>query len=342
MSNVFAAANTVGTLTQAQITDFDRKFIKNLKGKTPFINCTDKRWQPLHTGVNRALFMYNPLAGNAQQSQDGVVGSPISISVDTNSLTLGEFGDYTTFSAFGLAAALDDPMVSTAKEMSYRAAQSLNTLVRNTADVLHTFDGSVQYQITGATKASCILDIGTLRAQKQSLVGRAVMPYKDGLYCGVIHPFVLGDLTNGQGVNDSIIDYLKYTKEGQAKFEEIASADQDLAFELPTTGIKFYQSQFVTQPTWDYTGTSTVTGLRTYVFGEEAIVSVFLKVPGDTDVTNGEWRTINTYTAPFTPTAFDPEGTIGGAVSYRFHYAATPPPDTTMRARTIDSYSAVS
>src|SRR5712664_945250 len=117
MPSVFNAANTVSTLTQAQITDFDRKFIKNLKGRTPFINCTDKRYQSLHAGINRAFFMYQPLGANTAAQQDGSVGAPISISVNTNNLQLGEFGDYTTFSAFALAAAADDPIVNSSKEM---------------------------------------------------------------------------------------------------------------------------------------------------------------------------------------------------------------------------------
>lgn len=335
MGSVFAAANTVGSLTQAQITEFDRKFIKNLKGKTPFINCTQKRWQAMHSGVNHALFMYQPLGGNTQQMIDGVVGSPISITVDTNSLTLGEFGDFTTFSAYALAAALDEPMVSTSKEMSYRAAQSLNTLVRNTADSLHLIDSSVQNNIT----SGAALGIDDVRSNKQALVGRAVQPFKDGNMCGVIHPFVLGDLTNASGVNSSIIDWAKYIPSEAAKFAAIASADQDFEFELPTTGVYFSQSQFVTQVPNLH---SSSTGLTSYLFGEEAIISVFLKVPGDTNVDGGDWRKINCYTTSFSPSAFDPEGTIGGGVSYRFHYAATAPPDTTMRARTFASVSAIS
>lgn len=334
-NSLFQAANSVGSLTQAQVTDYDRKFIKNLKGKTPFVNCTDKRWQSAHSGNTRSLFMYVPLAGDAQQQVDGVLESPISVTVNSNSLTLGEFGDYTTFSAFALTAALDDPMVSTSKEMSYRAAQSLNTLVRNTADNLFTIDASVRLQIT----SGAALDLGTVRAQKQSLVGRAVQSVKNGMFCGVIHPFILGDLWNGTTINNSAVDFWKYTPEGQEKYNALAGADQDKAIELPGTGIEFYQSQFVKQTPNLFASS---TGLRTYIFGEEAIVSVFLKVPGDTDISNGEWRTINAYTQAFSPSAFDPEGTIGGGVSYRFHYAASAPPDTTMRARTIDSVSAVS
>ena len=335
MGSIFNAANTVGSLSQANIIDYDRKFVKNLKGRTPFVNCTDIRYQAQHSGINHALFMYQPLGGNTVQQQDGVVGSPISITVDTNSLTLGEFGDFTTFSAFALAAALDSPMASSAKEMAYRAAQSLNTLVRNVADSLNSIDGTVDDNIT----SGAALQMSDVVSNQQSLVGRGVQPFKAGRFCGAIHPFVWGDLRNGTTVNNSVVDILKYTEEGHRKLDELSAADQDHAIELPGTGIEFYQSPFVTQVPNLH---STSTGLSTYIFGEEAIVSVFLKVPGDTNVENGDWRRINCYTSAFNPTAFDPEGTIGGAVSYRFHYAATPPPDTVMRARVIASVSAVS
>jgi hypothetical protein len=335
MSSVFQAANTVGTLTQAQITYWDRKFVKNLKGNTPFIHCTDVRYQPANAGIYHALFMYQALGGNTAQIQDGSVGSPIQISVNTNQATLGEFGDYTTFSAFALAAALDNPLVSSAAEMSYRAAQSLNSLVRATADSLVNIDPTVSNNIISGNA----LAMSDVVSNQQSLVGRGVRPVDGGMFCGVMHPFIWGDLRNGTTVNNSVVDILKYTEAGQRKLDELSMPDQDIAIELPGTGVKFHQSPFVTQVPNLH---NTSTGLTTYIFGEEAIISIFLKVPGDTSVEKGDWRKINTYTGKFTPSAFDPEGTIGGTVSYRFHYAASAPPDTTMRARTVAAVSAVS
>jgi hypothetical protein len=38
----------------------------------------------------------------------------------------------------------------------------------------------------------------------------------------------------------------------------------------------------------------------------------------------------------------DPSGMIGGAVSYRYHYVASPPPDVTMRTRIIQAASGIS
>ncbi len=51
------ASNTVSTLVQAQITEFDKNFVDNLKGNTPHIRCMEIREQAEHSGINRALFM---------------------------------------------------------------------------------------------------------------------------------------------------------------------------------------------------------------------------------------------------------------------------------------------
>lgn len=330
------AANTVSSMIQAQATEFDKLFVKNLKGNTPAIHCTQKRYQSMHAGVNRQIYMYDTLAGNTTQAADGVVGSPIQLNVETTSCTLGEWNDFTNYSAFTLAASLDQPVESGNKEMAYRAGQTLNTLSRLVADSAVNIDANV----TSTGSSGAVLTLPNVRSMKQELVGRSVQPQAGGKFRGLIHPFVLGDLWNGSSVNASVVDFWKYTGEGQRKYDELAGGDQDIPIELPGTGVVFWQTPFVTQVA-SLSGTST--GLCTYVFGDESEFSIFLKVPGDTAVEGGDWRTIKTtMVSNYAASSYDPTATIGGSVAYRFHVAFMLPPDLTQRLRISQNLSAIS
>jgi hypothetical protein len=336
MSSPSQASNSVANMVQAQITEFDKNFIDNLKGNTPQIRCFDIRKQSEHGGINRQFFMYNTLASNTQQVADGNVGSPITLSVNSNSVQLGEYNDFATISAWGQYAALDDATLNTGKELAYRAAQSINLLGQNVADVANSVDSTVLNQISSGVA----LDLGTIRGAKQSLVYRSVQNVRGGKFCGVISPLVLGDLWNGTTVNNAAVDFWKYTEGGQDLFNDMAGSEQDEAIELPGTGIVFYQSPFVTQTANLH---SSSTGYRSYIYGHQSVICTFAAVPGDTNVESADYRTIKVkLVRNLEESAFDPTGTIGNLASYRFHVGFSLPPDTTMRLRLIDSVSAYS
>lgn len=336
MGSPSQASNSVATMLQAQATEFDKNFVDNLKGQTPQLKCFEIRRQSEHSGVNRVLYEYSVLGPNTQQVADGTIGTPIQVPVISTSLQLGEFNDFATVSAFGQFAAIDDATMNTGTELAFRAAESINLLGQNVADAIANIDSSVLNQITSGTA----LDLGTFRASKQELVGRSISSVRGGKYCSVMHPFVAGDLQNGQTINNSVVDFWKYTEGGQDKFDEFGGSEQDENFELPGTGIVVYQSPYVTQ-TANLHASST--GYRTYIYGHQAVIAVFGMVPGDTNVESSNYRTIKVnLVRNLEPTSYDPTATIGNLASYRFHVGFTTPPDNIGRARLIDSCSALS
>ena len=341
------ASNTVSTLLQAQITDFDKNFIDNLKGNTPHVRCMEIREQAEHSGINRALFMYqlavpsgstNPPGQGYSPVQiaDGTLTSPLQMTVNQQNSQLGEYGDFATISAFAQFAALDDVTLNTGKELAFRAGLGINDLAQATADTLNSTDSTVLNQITAGTA----LDLATIRGAKQSLEFRSCQPVRGGMGCGVICPLVLGDLWNGTTVNNAAVDFWKYTEGGQEKFDDMAGSQQDVPIELPGTQIVFYQSPYVTQQ-------SNLNGhgiaYRTYIYMHQAVIVIFARVPGDTNLEEGNWRAIEVkLTRNLPSSAFDPLATIGNIAGYRYHVTFSLPPDTTMRARQIDSCSAYS
>lgn len=334
-----SAANVANVLT-AQAILFDKELIPNLKGETDaFVAVAEKRVQPLHMGINRTFFQYNTLSGDTAQDADGTVGNPEFVGQISAPAQLGEWNNYTNFSAFAIASAIDELVGNSATELGYQAGQSISQLYSAVADSAASVDSQVNQ--SALLSSPYTLDLATIRELKQQLVSKNILPCKKGKYCGAVSPNVLGDIFNATTVNNSIVDLWKYAN--MDKFDKMAGSDQQTEIELPGTNIVLRQTPFVTT-TANYAGSGSI-AYRTYVFGNYALIGVWLEVPGDTDLGDGDWRTIDCkVVSDAPPTSFDPTATIGGWSSYKFHQTVTLPPATganTQRIRFIDSVPAI-
>lgn len=344
MANIgFNSSNTTANLPQSTVKFYDKDFIENLKAETPFVRCAERRDLPLNSGNQLVLFEYNTFGANTSQVAEGNPGAGIATSLVSNTSTIGEYADYASFSSLSLATAIDDTLSNVAKEMSYRLGQSLSNLVRYTTDGASAIDSSVLVQLAAASSSSFTsLSIGAIRASIQSLAGRSVKPFIEGKkrFAGVVHPFAWGDAINDTS-NNSPIDVLKHTSEGLMKMEELPSADLTEVFELPGTGVDFFQTNLVTQ-TSNYKTTGS-TALRTYIYGRQGVIAINLAGRGDTSYGDGNYRGIKCNVVQNAPLSIsDPEGLIPGWTSYKVHFTVTLPPDPTQRVRLIDALSGIS
>lgn len=338
------AGNLQSNLPQSTVKFYDKKFRENLKAQTPFVACSERLDLPKNSGNQYELFMYVPLAANAAQTTEGTVGNSIGVSVLNTTATIGEYADYANFSSLSLATAIDNTVENVAREMAYRLGESLSGLVRATADGANAVDASVLTQLAASSLTTfTTLSLNQIRNSVQSLAGRSVRPFDEASksFCGVIHPFSLGDVLADVS-NNSPIDILKHTPVGQAKMEDLISVDLTEMIELPSSGVHFFQSNQVTA-TSNYKGVTGLTALRTYIFGRDGIFSIKLGAQGDTEFGDGEWSNINcNIVQNAEPTVADPEGLIPGWTSYRVHFTTSLGPDTTIRIREIDAASAIS
>ena len=290
------------------------------------------------------MFMYVPLAANTSQVAEGTVGAGIAVSVLTTTATIGEYADYANFSSLSLATAIDNTVENVAREMSYRLGESLSGLVRATADGANAIDSSVLTQLAASSLTSfTTLSLNQIRNSVQSLAGRSVRPFDEASksFCGVIHPFAIGDVL-ADTTNNSPIDILKHTPVGLARMEDLVSVDLTEMIEFPSSGVHFFQTNQVTQ-TANYKGVTGLTALRTYIFGRDGIFSIKLGYQGDTEFGDGEWQNIKcNIVQNAEPSVADPEGLIPGWTSYRVHFTTSLGPDTTIRIREIDAASAIS
>lgn len=339
MSGISPASTLISNLPQAQATHYDKDFIENLKANTPFIRCTERRELPAQSGNQHRLYMYQTFGANIQQQAEGTVGSGITPSVNTSSAIIGQYADYCNVSDIALETAIDPALENLEREVAYRLALSLSTLVRNTADGSSSIDATVNS--LSAANASTFLSNTVITAAGQHLLGRNVKPFDQGTgdFCGIIHPFPVGDVVNDP-TNNSLVDIYKRTTEGLDKLNELPSGEDNVPV-LDFRGFKFYQSSIVTQ-TANYKS-STSTAYRTYVFGHQGVITISLGVKENAQMGEGDWHNMKIWMMKAdTPTLPDPSRVIGGWVSYNVKFVPTLPPDTTMRLAYFDFCSQIS
>lgn len=249
--------------------------------------------------------------------------------------------DYLSLSDLAAQTALDDALGNLRDEIAYRAALTLNTVHRNVVDTASLIDSRVN-ALNKAFNAP-IVKTDFVNAV-QSMQGLGIQPFDkaSGKYCGLIHPFNVGDALNDTA-NNGITDI--------AKWGGSANKSHDMLYELPgpenaplldVSGNRFYQCQMVTQ-TPNYLAHAGVTALRTYFFGENATFCISLGAKEGSKLGEGEWRNIDVMLVKDpASSAADPARVIGGWTAYNLKMANSLGPDTTIRLRTIDSPSNVS
>lgn len=344
MAGINPSAANVGNVLTAQTIAFDMELIPNLKGETnAFMEFAKKRVQGPGTGINRTFFQYQELGADTAQSTDGAIGSPEFVGQISLPAQLGEWNNFGNYSAFVVAAASDDVVGNSAREGSYQAGQTISELYSETLDNASSVDSNVNQ--SGLLTTPYTMNVAVIREMKQQMVSIGVQPAMDGEFIGAISPNVLGDLWNGTTVNNSVIDFWKYTEKGQEEYNKMAGqVDQTMPIRLPGTGICFYQTPFVLK-TSNYQSTN-LYAYRTYIGGAYALIGVWLNVPGDTDLDDGDWRTIDCRVVTDAPSSVtDPTATIGAWWAYRWHQAVTTPPAygtlNSQRCRYADSVPAV-
>lgn len=338
MAGYTPASNLTSTLSQAQVIYYDKNFISNLKANTPHLRVTNRRELPENSGNQLELFMYQTLGPNLAQAAEGTVGTGLTVTVLNNKATIGIYADYLNYSDLSLMTAIDPALENGQKELSYRLALTLATLIKNTMDGANSVDASVKMGNTGTTtftKANIVTAVS-------SLLGRNVMAFANGKMGGLVHPFAIGDAENDPTIN-AVTDILKRTAEGQEKLSELPTGDGDDSVPvLDWAGCTFHSTTVVTV-TPNYLSQAGVTALRTYIVGENGVITISLGKKENAMIGDGEWRNMELWTNRYTtPSNSDPSRMIGGSTAYNVKFVPTLVPDVTMRLRYIDAATAIS
>jgi hypothetical protein len=323
-----------GQMPQAALTiHYNTKFTKNLKSKTPAQRICSRRDMPMQAGQQYRDFMYNALPANTNQATEGVIGSGISLSIPFTTYQLGQWADYTNFSDFVLATTIDPALENVEKEMAYRAGQTVQRLALAQFDFARTVDTSVATYdaatgTTAMTKNVVTQNVGSLR-------GRNVQPLEGmGRFGTLIHPFFTADLLI-DNTNNSYVDILKHTIEGQMALKELPAPGGEEATVISFGGATFLETTILTTtPNFKASG---FTAIRTYMAGEDAVIAVKLERPDKTNIGDGDYRNMKLWRGKYAQgNSNDPAGMIGGGTSYNMVGTWGLPPDVTMRCRCFD------
>jgi hypothetical protein len=338
MAGYSPASNTTGNLSQAQVIYYDKNFVSNLKANTPHLRVTNRRELPENSGNQLELFMYQTLGANIAQAAEGVVGSGISVTVLNNKATIGQYADYLSYSDLSLQTAIDPALENGQKELSYRLALSLATLIKNTMDSTSVVDGSV------AMPNAYNVNFGksNIVSAVASLLGRNVMAFTNGRMAGLVHPFAIGDAENDQTLG-GLTDILKRTAQGTELLKELPTGDEEESVPvLDWAGVTFYSTTLVTI-TPNYQAHPGVNALRTYILGENGVITISLGKKENAQIGSGDWRNMEIWTNRYTtPSNSDPSRMIGGSAAFNVKFVPTLVPDVTMRMRYIDAPTSIS
>jgi N4-gp56 family major capsid protein len=318
-----ATAVTNANLSNTQATFYDAQAIEALYADLAFLTLTTPKTLPTRKGKTIQFFTYalapviaGVSAGSTPpQVTEGTVGSGIVPTAPSVQAVLGQYADFITCSDMNLEVAIDDELVNLSKHLGYKGALVIDTVTQMEIDAAVALDGSANIIVPDGSYMAA----SYVRSGVASLAGRNIRRFEDGLYHGLTHPFVLGDILNDVTVN-GLTDILKRSESGQKLLQEgmglgdernvvdfagvrwVCSTNVPLTAGVPTVGKNAYSS---------------------YITGRDGIFSVKL---GNTDIPDD--RNFKAKVLKFTESSFDPAGVIGGGVSYNAKYVCSPRPGT--------------
>lgn len=281
----------------------------------------------LQSGRTVQWFRYDNFGANTTASPEGQVKTSLSPQSRTVQCTVSEYTDYITVSSLLQETAPDAVMQSNAELLGYRGGLSVDNVTRTVID---------------AENASTTLTLlgGTFKAQdvrnaRHQLRGRDVKPLSDGLYLGIAHPYVTFDLVNDPAAN-GLADIHKYTKPADAALVKYDENGQVCV----VGGCKILETTNVTLVA------GSPNKWRCYFFGLNGVGKVDLSGRGPSKITDPSKQRFQVYTVPAERSMADPEGILGGAVSYRFLFGVSVLEGPTgisgnYRFRTIDAPSSI-
>lgn len=306
---------------------YDRLAVDNLKAHLVYYQTCERRRLPEKSGKTIQFFSYNLFSANTTPGTEGTVGAGQNPTTTTIQTSIQQFFDYMSFSDVLVETAIDPIVENSAREFGYRAALTNDSL---------TIAG---YENAVASDASTVIDLGSAvymsasvaRHAVMSLRGRNVRPKPNGLFAGVIHPFVAFDLLNDNTAG-GYIDTRKYTESGESELMRGIQGYRVATY----AGVEFLET--TTVPTYtDYISSNT--GYATYIIGMDALFSISL---GATETPGEKNFRLITRNWANDPSVADPAGVIGASVAYNFKQAFAQRPGTTMAFRRIRSEASIS
>jgi hypothetical protein len=327
------ASQQTGNMPQASLTvHYNKAFMKWLAANLFMYRMCTHMTQPAKSGMTFRNFMLAVLGASMPQQTQGTIGSPLTVSCNFRDIQLGQWANYINFSDFTFMTSISDDLMNYRKMLAYVLGQTYDDLIMTNFDYLRTLDANTTNQdsTVGPLYAFTKQIIEQMPA---SLFQAKVLPMPaGGRFIGKILPAFIGDMTALDNTNNSIVDMLKHTGEGQTKLEELTDEDEGEKSVgiLRLFGGDWFPSTNCTATTnWQGSG---LTGYSTYLAGEDAMVRVTLESARHTNP-GVNWKNLDLWAGEYARSAYDGAGVIAAGTSYNMISGIGPSPDNTSRAR---------
>jgi N4-gp56 family major capsid protein len=290
-------------LAHLQAIFYNKTGLDVLQKNFVFRSATEKDKLPLRSGRTAQWFRYNNLSAGTTPATEGSVGTSLQTTSNVVGATVSQYANFISVSDFLMDTAIDPIVESNSERLGYRAGLSVDTITRN---VIDAESGAAQ------TALATYLGVDDLRAARTNLAANDVMPFDDGEYFAVAHPFATFDLVNDPAAG-GLADIFKYTT---------PKATALVSYPTRGTTMASVAGCRVVESTNTYQGTGPNT-YRVYVFGKGGVGSLDLEGRGPSNVTdpNKQKFKISVIRNQGGNIA-DPEGMIGAAVAYNFSFAS--------------------
>jgi N4-gp56 family major capsid protein len=306
---------STATLKHLATVYYKKVALRALRAKLFFAQAMMPDDMPNRSGKTAQWFRPVPLGALTTPATEGAVGAGIGLSTSIYSGTVAEYSDFTSTSALLQETAINDMITMASKEMSYRAALSVDTINRLAIEG----GGAAIVATVGANLA-----LNDIRKTAKLLEGLNVQGINGGDFIWITSPWnvydVISDSTAG-----GFLDAVKYTSAPAALDGTMGNG---LAFsgEIGKAG----DCRIVATTNVGNDGT-VAPGAKYYNYcvGDQAFGALALTGVGPTDVQDPDKQTFKLNVVAGGPNTADPQGMIGSYVSYRFVYAAVSLNDAT-------------
>lgn len=321
------ASNTTLTpsITHLATVFYNRTGLDRLTKRFVFRGATMPDSIPQRSGKLVQWYRYGLFAANTTASSEGTVSTGLPLTTSTITATISEYSDFISISRLLKNTAIDDVMANASRELGYRAGITADTITRT------EFDSNVSSTSVGGNTMGSAFAANDIRRAVMLLEGSDVRPMRGSDFVGVIHPYVLYDLESDNTAG-GFIDVMKYAN---------ANVLVDGGTAMDGEAGKIAGCRLLKSTNVGSTGSAPSTRYYTYIVGEGAVGAVSLAGNAPTDVTNPDAQAFSINTIPGGPGPADPEGMIGGWVSYYFTFVAKTLDTSTYRYRIILADSSI-
>jgi len=304
--------NQVGSpgLSHQATVYYDKVGLDQLLPMLRFAQVCSPKPLPKNSGRTIQWYRFDVPVANTVPSVDGVIGTPVPLTSATLSSTVEEYNDFTSDSRLLEDTDIADFVSEMVRWISTRAALSVDTLART------EIESNSSALVATESAYFTALDI---RGGISDLQALNIMPFSDGEWRVIIHPYIQFDLQSDNTAG-GFIDAAKYAAPGRMLDGEIG---------------KIAGARVLTTTRVGTSGSVPNVLYNAYIFGAGGFGMVDLMGNGPSVIADpkNERFSVKVSSSPAGGSPFDPAGTLGTFVAYRFVTAFKTLDSTNVRVR---------